>query len=69
MTSTGCRAILTYRELGLGLGEIAAAVDSPDATGDVLRTARRRIDERIAKLKASPGASTPRSHKKERNRR
>lgn len=46
------QTILTYRELGLGLGEIAAAVDSPDATGDVLRTARRRIDERIAKLKA-----------------
>ena len=46
------QAILTYRELGLGLEEIAAAVDSPEATGDVLRTARRRIDERIDKLNA-----------------
>ena len=46
------RAILTYRELGLGLGEIAAAVDSPAATEDVLRTARRRIDVRIARLRA-----------------
>ena len=46
------QAILTYRELGLGLEEIAAAVNSPEATWDVLRTARRRIDERIAKLHA-----------------
>lgn len=46
------QAILTYRELGLGLGEIGAAVDAPEASARVLRTARQRLDERIAKLNA-----------------
>ena len=46
------QAILTYRELGLGLGDIAAAVDAPEASVGILRTARKRIDERIAKLNA-----------------
>ena len=46
------QAILTYRELGLGLEEIARAVDRPDGSVDVLTMARRRIDERIAKLQA-----------------
>jgi DNA-binding transcriptional MerR regulator len=44
--------ILTYRELGLGLGEIAAAIDTPGASADLLRAAREQIDERIAKLRA-----------------
>ncbi len=46
------QAILTYRELGLGLGEISAAIDAPETSFGVLRTARKRIDERIAHLKA-----------------
>jgi len=46
------QAILTYRELGLGLEEIADAVDKPDRSMDVLRLARRRVDERITKLTA-----------------
>ena len=46
------QAILTYRELGLVLDEIAAAVDAPEASVDVLRAARQRIDGRIAKLTA-----------------
>lgn len=45
------RAILTYRELGLGLEEIAAAIDSPQNSVDVLRQARRRIGERMSKLR------------------
>lgn len=44
--------ILTYRELGLGLDEIAAAIGTPGASADILRSARDRIDDRIAKLKA-----------------
>ncbi len=46
------RAILTYRELGLGLNEIADAIDRPAARSAVLREARRRIDERITRLTA-----------------
>lgn len=46
------QVILTYRELGLGLDEIAAAIDTPGASADILRSARDRIDDRIAKLKA-----------------
>ena len=46
------RAILSYRELGLGLDEIAEAVDRPEASIEVLRDARRRIDERIVRLGA-----------------
>lgn len=46
------QAILTYRELGLGLGEIADAVVAPESSVDVLRLARRRIDVQIAKLTA-----------------
>jgi DNA-binding transcriptional MerR regulator len=44
------QAILTYRELGLGLGDIATAVDAPEASVGILGAARKRIDERIAKL-------------------
>ncbi|MGI9528467.1 MAG: MerR family transcriptional regulator [Acidimicrobiia bacterium] len=46
------QAILTYRELGLGLDEIALAIDRPHGSVDVLTMARRRIDERITKLQA-----------------
>jgi len=46
------QAILTYRELGLGLREIADAVVSPEGSVDALRLARRRIDVQIAKLTA-----------------
>ena len=34
------QVILTYRELGLGLDEIAAAIDTPGASADILRFAR-----------------------------
>ena len=46
------QAILTYRELGLGLDEISAAVDSPEDSIGVLRLARRRLSHRMAKLQA-----------------
>jgi DNA-binding transcriptional MerR regulator len=46
------RAILSYRELGLGLDEIAEAVDTPNIAGEVLRDVRRRVDERIVRLTA-----------------
>lgn len=46
------QAILTYRELGLGLEEIALAIDRPDGSTHVLLTARQRIAERITKLQA-----------------
>ena len=42
--------ILTYRELGLGLDEIAGILDRPDGTTRTLVNARRRIDERIGRL-------------------
>ena len=46
------RAILSYRELGLALDEIAVAVDTPNDRIDVLRDARKRVDERIIRLSA-----------------
>ena len=46
------RDILTYRELGLSLGEIARAVDAPRGQVDTLIEARRRIGDHIAKLEA-----------------
>lgn len=45
------RAIITYRELGLGLDEIARAVGS-DGALETLRTAKDRVDTRIARLRA-----------------
>ena len=46
------RAILSYRELGLALDEIARAVDAPTNRVDVLRDARKRVDEHIIRLSA-----------------
>lgn len=44
------RAILTYRELGLGLEEIAEAITSVDGSLATLRSARARMTERISRL-------------------
>jgi MerR family transcriptional regulator, thiopeptide resistance regulator len=44
------RSILTYRELGLGLEEIAEAIDAGTDAVEVLRVARRRVDRRIRRL-------------------
>jgi len=44
------RAIITYRELGLGLDEIAEAIGS-DGALETLRTAKDRVDGRIARLR------------------
>jgi DNA-binding transcriptional MerR regulator len=44
------RAILTYRELGLGLEEIADAITSVDGSLATLRRARVRMAERIGRL-------------------
>lgn len=45
------RAIITYRELGLGLDEIAEAIGS-DGALETLRAAKDRVDHRIARLRA-----------------
>jgi DNA-binding transcriptional MerR regulator len=45
------RAIITYRELGLGLDEIARAVGS-DGALETLRMARARVDRRIVRLQS-----------------
>lgn len=42
--------ILTYRELDLGLDEIAGILDGPSDTIEALRRARRRVDEHLARL-------------------
>ena len=42
--------ILAYRELDLGLDEIARVLDEPSDTIEALRRARRHIDEQLAKL-------------------
>ncbi|GMR01865.1 MAG: MerR family transcriptional regulator [Acidimicrobiia bacterium] len=44
------QAILSYRSLGLGLDEIAAAIDDADEAIKVLRDARQRVLERIKHL-------------------
>jgi MerR family transcriptional regulator, thiopeptide resistance regulator len=46
------RAILTYRELGLGLDEVAMAIDSDAGSLPALRSARVRVQERIGRLEA-----------------
>ena len=46
------RAILTYRELGLGLDEIATLLDADRAGNDTLRAARRRTKTHIARLRS-----------------
>lgn len=42
--------ILAYRELDLGLDEIARILNEPSDTIEALGTARRRIDDQLAKL-------------------
>ncbi len=46
------RSILTYRELGLGLDEIAAAIDADTDAIGILRAARDRVSARIRRLEA-----------------
>ena len=46
------RSILTYRELGLGLDEIAAAIDADTDRIGILRAARDRLSARIRRLEA-----------------
>ncbi len=46
------RAILTYRELGLGLDEIASLLAEEGRGPDALRSARRRTKRHIARLRA-----------------
>jgi MerR family transcriptional regulator, thiopeptide resistance regulator len=45
------RAILTYRELGLGLDEVARAISSEADSVATLRAARKRLRRRIARLR------------------
>lgn len=49
------RAILTYRELGLGLDEIALVIESPESSVETLRSARDRVGRRIARLESIAG--------------
>ena len=46
------RSILTYRELGLGLNEIAEAIEPGTDAHGVLRRASRRVEEKIRRLEA-----------------
>lgn len=46
------RAVLTYRELGLGLEEVARAVTDQSEAKATLRDAHERINMRIARLEA-----------------
>jgi DNA-binding transcriptional MerR regulator len=43
--------ILTYRELDLGLEEIERLLDEPGSTVEALRRARKRVEQRMTKLR------------------